>query len=140
MSAGLLESLLPSIDSVLGVRDSVGAVIDPVYFVTRSWSGTTIGDGTATDVTTQMLPSPGLKNYKQDIRLKEGGSIKAGDIILTNVSRNKYAESDLDGSSSGPNVEKLFLVGDKIYQVIDIFKKYVTWDIQIRELTNQERY
>src|ERR1039458_2578740 len=92
MSQGLISSLLPSMDSILSIRDTLGAVIQPVFFVTRTWSGALIGDGVAVDTEVQMLPSPGLKNYAQDLRLKEGGSIKAGDIILTNVSRNKYTD------------------------------------------------
>jgi len=137
---GIIDSLLPAVDSILGVRDSAGAVIQPVFFVTRTWSGTQVGDGTAKDVEVQMLPSPGLKNFAQDIRLKEGGAVKAGDIILTNVSKNKFKEPDLDGSSPALNVEKFFRVGAKIYQVINVAEKYVTWDVQIRELTNQVRY
>jgi hypothetical protein len=146
--SGIIDSLLPAIDSILGVRDSAGAVIDPVYLVTRTWyadSGhttpsTEVGAGYAVDVEAQMLPSPGLKNYSQDVRLREGGTVKAGDIILTNVSRNSYTEAQLDGSSATVNVEKLYRVGAKIYQVINIVKKYVTWDVQLRELTNQARY
>lgn len=137
---GIIDGLMTGIDGILGIRDAIGAVIDPVFFVTRTWSGTTIGDGTASDIEVQMLPSPGLKNYSQDVRLREGGTVKAGDIILKDVSRNKYQETDLDGSSPADNIEKLFRVGDKIYQVINVTKSYVTWDVQVRELTNQTRY
>lgn len=140
MSAGIIDSLLPVVDSILGVRDSAGAVIDPVYFITRTWSGSEPGDGAAVDTKVQMLPSPGLKNYSQNVSLKEGGVVKAGDIILTNVSRNKYTEADLDGSSPAGNIEKLFMVGTKLYQVINVMKKYVTWDVQIREISYQKRF
>lgn len=137
---GIIDALLPVADSILGIRDSVGAVIDPVFFITRTWSGMAPGDGSAVDTKVQMLPSPGIKNYAQDIRLKEGGAIKAGDIVLFDVSRNKFQESDLDGTSQSPRVEKFFLVGQKLYQVINLAKRYVTWDVQLRELTNQTRY
>ena len=140
MSAGIIDSLLPAVNSILGVRDAAGAVIDPIYFVTRTWTGAEIGEGTASEVVVQMLPSPGLKNYSQDVRLREGGVVKQGDIILTNVSRYSYQEADLDGSSTGNNVEVLYLVGVKLYQPINIFKNYLTWNVQLRELTNQQRY
>lgn len=138
--SGLIDTLLPNIDAVLGVRDSAGVSYKAVYVVTRTWSGTQVGDGTPVDTKSQMLPSPGLKNFAQDIRLREGGSVKSSDIILTNVSKNKYKESDLDATSPGNNVEKLYLVGDKLYQVINIAEKPVTFDVQIRELSNQTRY
>lgn len=140
MSTGVVDSLLPAIDSILGVRDQIGAVIQPVYVVIRTWSGSQVGDGTAVDTKDQIYPTPGLKNFAQDIRLREGGSVKAGDIILVGVSKNLYTEEMLDGSTDTPNIEKFFLVGAKLYQVINVVEKYVTWDVQLRELSNQTRY
>ena len=140
MAKGLIDSLLPAVDSILGVRDAIGAVIDPVYFVKRTWSGIEVGEGTPVDTLEQMLPSPQLKNYSQNMRLREGSVVKQGDIILHNVSRNKYTEAQLDGSSTDTNVERLYMVGDKLYQVISIMKSYVTWDVHLREMSNQRRY
>jgi hypothetical protein len=138
--SGIIDSLLPAIDSILGVRDSAGAAISPVYLVTRTWSGSEVGEGTATDVDTRMLPTPGLKNFSQNINLREGGAVKSGDIILKSVSKNSYTLADLDGSSPSGNVEKFYLVGTKLYQVINVLESYVTWDVQLRELSNQTRY
>lgn len=137
---GLLATILPSIDACLSVRDSAGVVFKKVYLLTRTWSGTQPGDGSATDKSVQMLPSPGVKDYSQDVRLREGGSVKAGDIVLKNVSKNSFQLSQLDGTSTAGNIEQLFLVGDKVYNVINVTEKPVTWDVQLRELTNQTRY
>lgn len=145
---GIIDSLLEVTDDILGVRDDVGAVIDPVFLVTRSWYRDTartipssrVGDGYAKDTETQMLPSPALKNYSQDVRLREGGAVKSGDIILKNVSRQSQSEATLDASTGVPYQEKLYRVGDKLFQVINIMKSYVTFDVQLRELTNQRRY
>lgn len=142
--AGIIDSLLPAVDSILGVRDKVGAVIKPVSLVTRTWYddasyttlATTVG-GYARDEVVRMIPSPGLKDFAQDIRLREGGAIQQGDIVLSNVSKHSYAKADLDGSSPSQNVEKLFKVGDDFYQSINVREKYLTWDVQIRKLTNQ---
>lgn len=147
MGQGIIDSLMPAVDSILGVRDAVGAVIQPVYLVTRLWfsnaarttPATEIG-GYARDIEAQMLPSPGLKDFSQDIRIKEGGAVKSGDIILQHVSKNSYALADLDGTVSAANEEKLYRVGSKLYQVINVREDYVTWHVQLRELTNQTRY
>lgn len=144
---GIIESLLPAIDSILGVRDSIGAVIKPVYLVTRRWytdeqrtiQATEIG-GYALDIEEQMLPSPQLVNLGQKNRVREGGTYQDGDILLKNVSKNSYDESDLDGSSTAANVEKFYRVGEQIFQVIGITPKYVTWDVALRPLTDQSRY
>lgn len=138
--SGLIDSLLPNVDTILSVRDSIGVVIKPVFFVTRTWSGARMGDGTATDVEVQMLPSPRIIDLSTDLRIREGGAVQSGDIFLDNVSRNLFVESALDGSSSAPNVEKLYRVGANIYQVINVVEKYVTWKIQLRQLSNQTRY
>ena len=144
---GIDSAILKGIDSILGIRDSVGAVIQPVYFVTRTWfenlelsKVATQPEGFAKDSVTQLLPSPGLKEYSQDIRLREGGTVKAGDIILKGISKNKFKESDLDGSSSSANIQKFYLIGVKLYQVINVTQKHVTFSVQVRELSNQTRY
>jgi hypothetical protein len=143
----IIDSLLPCVDDILGVRDCIGAVIKPVFFLTRTWfsdEAKTIPalapEGFASEVVVQMLPSPAMKDYSQDVRLREGGSVKAGDIILKDISKSKYAEANLDGSSPSANVEKLFLVGTKVYQVINVTEQYVTFSVQLRQLSNQTRY
>lgn len=140
MSTGIIDSMLPCADSILGIRDSIGATIKLVYLVTRTWSGAIPGDGTAVDTEVQMLPSPGIQDLSQDLRIKEGGAVKAGDIFLRNVSRNSYTETQLDGSSASANIEKFYRVGDKLYQVISVTESYLTWKIQLRQMSNQTRY
>lgn len=142
-----LQGFLGGVDAILGIRDATGLTKQPVFFVKRTWfsdSGKTNpsggAEGYATDAVTQLLPTPGIKNFSQDIRLREGGAVKSGDIILTGVSGNRFTEGQLDGSSSAANVENLFLVGGKLYQVINVTKKYVTFQVQLRELSNQTRY
>ena len=138
--SGIVKAMLPAIDSILSIRDQLGAVIRPVSFLTRTWSGTEPGSGTATDSVVQLLPTPKIKEFSQDVRLREGGNIRAGDIILMGISRNKYTYQDLDSVTASKSVEKFFMVGDKIYQIIQVTEKYVTFDVHIRELTNQARY
>jgi hypothetical protein len=144
---GLIDDLKGSIDSVLGVRDSIGAVLKPVYFVTRTWysdEARTVPSegigGFAKDVEVQMLPSPGIRDYTHDLRALEGGMVKQGDIILENVSGNSYTEAQLDGTSASAHVEKLYRVGEVIYQVISVKEKYVTWNVQLRRISDQTRY
>lgn len=148
MSCGLIDSLLPSMDSILGVRDQIGAALKPVWFVTRTWytddtlatESTALGQGSAQDQETQLLPSPRIREFSQDLRLVEGGMVKRGDLILSGISKQTYREKDLDGSSCAGNIETLFKVGDKLYQVISVRERLVTFDVHVRELTNQARY
>lgn len=144
---GILDSLLPSVDSILGIRDSIGAVIRPVFFLTRTWyqdsdhtSQSSDISGYAKDVVVQMLPSPKVVDITQEIRTREGGSVNNGDVMLNSVSRSKYRFEELDGSSSANNIEQLYVVGVKVYQVVKVTEQYLTWRIILKELTNQTRY
>lgn len=145
--AGIIDSLLPAIDSILGVRDAVGAVIKPVYLVTRTWyadsaylTQATAIDGYAKDTEIQMFPSPQLVDLTQKNRVREGGSYKDGDILLKNVSKNSYSEADLASTSASPNVQQFMRVGEQMFQIVGITPSYVTWDVHLRPLTDQSRY
>ncbi len=143
---GIVDALLPSVDAILGIRDQIGAIIKPVFILTRTWycdeqltTPAMQPEGFFKDCSVPLLPTPKIKDFSQDIRLKEGGSVKSGDIILSNISRNKYRSEDLDGATPAANIERFFVVGVKLYQVINVTESYLTWSVQIRELSNQER-
>lgn len=140
MTTEFIKNLSRATESALAVRDSIGAIIQPVFQVTRTWNGSEPGEGRATEQEVQVLPTPGMREYSQDVRLREGGNIKAGDIILTGFTKEKYTKESLDSVTDKKNVEKFFAIGGKIYQVINITEKLVTLNVQVRELTNQTRY
>ncbi len=145
---GVVTTIESGIDAILGIRDKIGAIVEPVYLVTRTWytdSGFTIPALTpdslyAQDVTIQMLPTPKIVKFSQDIKTREGGVIKSGDIMLKNISKHRYGLSDIDGTSLSENIERFFKIGVKIYQVINVTEGYVTWSVLVRELTNQAGY
>jgi hypothetical protein len=99
-----------------------------------------VGDGRASDTVTKIYPSPGVKDLSHNIRLIEGGAVKQGDIILTGVSKNKYAEEDLRSDTGVKNVERFIKLGEDLYTVITVKEGYLTWDVQIRRLSSQENF
>ena len=120
------------IDSVLKVREDVGAVIQPCSIVTRTWTGRTVGDGIAEDEIDDIRPSPGIVDLSHDVRLMEGGSIKQGDLILTHISKNRYNREDIDGTTDGKNIERFIKVGDYHYNIIHVKEDHLTWNIHVR--------
>lgn len=127
------------IDEILGIRDCIGAALAPVSIVTRTWSGTRPGDGTLTDVTVLLTPTPMIKDYSHDIRLQQGGAYKQGDLILKGVSKNSYPlERTLRTDTGIKNVEKFIKVGSNFYRTINIKENLVTWDIQVRKVAQDE--
>lgn len=133
---GLITDLTAVANEILGVRDSIGAAIHTVNFVTRTWSGTEVGDGTATDVSVLMVPSPGLQDLSHKYALLSGGNYRQGDIILKSVSKQSYpARNTVDLANTGSKlVEKFYSINGELYNVVNVKESYITWDIQIRKL------
>jgi hypothetical protein len=136
----LLDSLLPNIDTVLGVRDSIGAQLHNVYMITRRWSGGRPGEGLASDSTQQLQPTPQIFEYGHDIRLTEGGAVKQGDIVLKSISKNTYTDKDLSGRTDDKATERFYRIKERLYEVINIKERFVTWEVQLRKLSNQTQY
>lgn len=137
---GVISDLIPSVDEILGIRDDLGVALKEVWMVTRTWSGSEIGVGTFTEVRVRMLPSPRVVEFSQDLRIKEGGSVRAGDIQLKMVSKESYStEASVDCSSNTANVEKFYEVGGIVYRPISITEKHLTWTILLRRVSDQSR-
>jgi hypothetical protein len=136
----IVQSLLGVVDTMLGVRDDIGAKIHDVFILTRTWTGERPGDGTDSEERVQILPSPQIVDYSQNLRITEGGAIKSGDIILKNLSRNTYPdESFLDCSTDARNIERYYFINDRQYTVIQVKESYLTWDIHLRKRSDETR-
>ncbi len=134
----ILNGLRANVNSILGLRDSLGVQKGLVYLVTRTWSGDELGAGTMTEIKTQMLPTPYIFIFTGDRKIPEGGVIKQGDIILRQISMQSYpTENLIDCSSTDPKVEKLYEVDGSLYRVIEVTKKHVTWKVILRRLYSQ---
>lgn len=132
-------SLLDCLDDILEVRDCIGAKLADCYIITRTWSGERPGDGTFTDVTEQILPTPNIKNLSHDVRVTEAGAYKSGDLILQSISKHMYPdEAKLLTTTKSKKVQKFIKVGKHYYTTIGIVEHLVTWDIQIRKVSQDE--
>lgn len=132
----ILNGLRANVNSILGLRDSLGVQKGLVYLVTRTWSGDEIGAGTMTEAKVQMLPTPYIYVFTADRKIPEGGVVKQGDIILRQISMQSYPTEDLINCSSNlANVEKLYEVDGNLYRVIEVTKKHVTWKVVLRRLS-----
>ncbi len=137
--SNIRESLLDCVDKILGIREGIGAQLFDVYIVNRRWSGERVGDGTFTDVITQVTPTPGIKDYSHDVRVTESGAVKAGDIILTGVSRNQYPdENEFKTKTEERNTQRMFKVGKHFYHVVHVKEKLLTWDLHLRKIRQDE--
>lgn len=137
----LVEDLIsPDLDEILAVREQLGADIAKVSLVTRTWSGTQAGDGEPTEVEEEMHPAPRCVDLSHNLRLLSGGAVEQGDLILKMISKNKYPlKTDINAQSANPLEERFYRVNGADYRVINVVEQFVTWDVQIRRLSNQTR-
>ena len=137
MSGNLRENLKGCIDKVLGIREQIGAQLADVYIIERTWSGQRQGDGSFTDVELKISPAPQIVDYSHNVRVSSAGAIKSGDLILRGVSP-KYTEEQLKTQVDERNKERFYRLGTSYYTCIHIKENLVTWDIQIRKVSQDE--
>lgn len=139
MSCNLRESLLKCSDKILSVRQDMGAQLADVYLITRTWTGERVGEGDFTDESVKMDPTPSIMDFSHDVRVTEAGAVKAGDLILTGVSLNKYPdEATLRTQTTAKNVQKMYKINSHYYHVVRIVERFLTWDIQLRKIRVDE--
>lgn len=130
---GLIDSLKLRANELLGVRDSLGVTLYPVYLVTKQWSGAEPGDGTLSESVEQVLPTPRIVEFKQDMRIKEGGQIRSGDILLKLMSKESFPEVSLvDGSTDSLSIQKVYRINNRDYTVISVSEKYLYFNVLLR--------
>jgi hypothetical protein len=136
--SGSIDSLKGCSDAILGIREQIGADIHKVYLVTRTWTGESVGAGECIETEEKIEPTPAVTNLSTDHRVKEGGSVRVGDLEIRQISKNKYPnKEDIDCSSSDPLVEKFYKIGDALFVVINVMEKYITWNVQVRRRSDQ---
>lgn len=137
MSCNIRKSLGDCIDSILGVREGMGAQLGDVYIVERVWTGQRQGDGSFTDTEIKVSPAPEIVDYSHNVSVTEAGAVKSGDLILRGISP-KYTEDQLKTITTAKNREKFYRIGSHYYTCIHIRERVVTWDVHIRKISEDE--
>jgi hypothetical protein len=130
----IVDDVLSITDDILGLRDDLGAIKHHVYIVTRTWPATK-GVGSYVETVEQVLPTPFLQDYSQDLRVREGGNIRQGDIMIKHISKQSYPlEVAVDCSvDDSKKVEKYYKINNRLYEVINVKEEYVYWNVQVRK-------
>lgn len=139
--SNIVNDILGCTDDILGLRDDLGAIKHKVYILTRTWTGRELGSGTPKDEIVQILPTPHLVDYSHSLRIREGGNIREGDILVKSLSKQTYTEeSMIDCSVPNKKTEKYYYINGRLYNVISVTSKYVTWNVQVRKAAKQKVY
>lgn len=133
----LKDCLGDALDCITSIRDDIGAGIQPVFIVTRTWSGHRVGDGFFTDEECK-IETPEIMDLSHDIRVQRGGAYEAGDLILKTINKQKYSEEQLRTDTGEETVEKFIKVGPHYYRTVHIKEKFLTYDIHITKVALDE--
>jgi len=60
---GIIESLLPSSENILGIRNLIGAEKAQVYMLVRTWGGGEVGTGAWKDTLKEILLTPHVYDF-----------------------------------------------------------------------------
>lgn len=88
------DALVGVVDDIRGlIHGTLGTRPNRVFIVTRTWSGSLVGDGTPASVEMELLPPPMVTEAVR-YELRPGGREEEGEVVLTNVSLT-YSEGEL---------------------------------------------
>ena len=134
-------------DDILSIRDQLGAQKHFVKILKRKGS---VADSELDDfndidpvdtIEHEILPSPRIVDYSHDLRMKEGGKIRQGDLIVKMISKNAFPDrSTIDGTSTDPSETFYYLVNNELYTIINVAEDYTWWNAHIRKANNQTLY
>jgi len=139
-----------AIDCALQVRDDLGLQLHNVEILKRTKSAVDpelegFGvEGTIVDsIERKFFPTPQIVDYGHSYAAREGGNFKKGDLLLKQITKNKYKESDIDCSrldGEGDNIERFYYINKKLYTVIHVAEKNFWWNVQVRKCDSTEVY
>jgi len=134
----LLDDVAIDVDSALKTIEGLEIYKTKVYLLTRTWLARK-GRGNPVDVITKIDPNPYISDYSHSQRIREGGSIKQGDLIIKYLPFNIFPlESDVNNKTGSDLIEKYYVLDNELYEVISIVKGYAYWNVQIRK-TNKNK-
>lgn len=105
-----------------------------VQIITRTWSGSTIGQGTYTDEVVTITPRPKVSEVSPRYTANEGGKYARGRRRISDVHPITYAKADLDHTvvSTQANVERFYALDGKAYALdSEPIKKSYGWVFEV---------
>ncbi len=140
--SGIVEDLIGCTDEILGLRDEIGAVKSHVHILTRTWSGEEVGDGNPSDTIEQILPTPYVVNLHVNSRVKTGGAVKEGDVMLKHISKQSYPDENTVSlkNDNCKTVEKFYYLDGKLYNMFHVTSDYIYWNVHVRLTTKKKVY
>lgn len=129
----LLDDVAIDVEEALNTIEGLEIYKSKVYLLTRTWKERT-GRGKPIDKLVKVDPNPYIADYSHSLRIKEGGKIKQGDLIIKYLPKNLYPTEDTVNCKTKSELEeKFYVLEDELYEVISVVKGYAYWNVQIRK-------
>ena len=117
------QSIIPNsaLEDIFGVRDRLGITLSQI------WRYSKRGDAPAEWV--RFLPTPYIRAITQKIQLAEGGVTSQDFLILENIPRFKFTESDLETASE--DSQKFWVIEKKPYTTFSIKTGMISFEVKL---------
>ena len=132
MTQTIIDSIRELVPRIYKIRDEIGAVKEKVYILKRTWKDE-IGVGNFTETFDQMLPSPGITNLTLEKNVSKHGTKIKADIMLRGIPMASYKYEDIDDNPKHSLIEKFYLLGDYLHNVVSIEKTLVSYNVFLRK-------
>lgn len=134
----ILDDVAKDVEDALRTIEDLEIYKSQVYFLKRTWEERK-GRGEPTDEISKIDPNPFISDFSHSMRIKEGGSVKQGDIFIKYLPKNLFpTEGSVNGKSGNELVETFYVIDDELYEVISVVKGYAYWNVQLRK-TNKKK-
>jgi hypothetical protein len=128
----LIDDLIPVVDETRELIADLGLRRYSVALRLRTWDGGALGRGTATDVDTDVEPTPRVRPPSPHRIATSGGAVLDGDRVVDRISAT-YDEDDLTGGALAAGEEFSWLIDGNPYSLINQPEKQTFgWKVLLR--------
>lgn len=132
----LRDDVIPVIDEARELVDDLGLRLCTVQTRLRTWTGSVPGDGSSSDVDTDIEPTPKVREPWPRLIADAPGTYETGDRLISKVSAT-YTEAQLTGGTLFNSQEWWILIDGDPHRVMGVEKRTFEWRIHVRRLTGR---
>ena len=130
-----------SLECALSSIGELGLNVHEVGLFKRKWSEGKIGKGQPSDSLDLFSPQPRLSKIKLRWGIREGGTVKQGDLLVKLLTKATYPnESQINAASDDELEEIYYYVNGDLYEVIEVDEKLLYWNVTIRKTKKRELF
>lgn len=123
--------------AIYGLRDQIGAIKDPVYFLSRVWR-TAVGVGAPVDNAVRITPQPYVETQALDEMVSEHGEVIGGEFMLRGLVLT-YTKAQVSLVPPNDLTEVFYFIDGDFFVTTRVVKNYLSWDVTITKAKGKQK-